>query len=109
MKGYRRLKVGDEVLEGDMFLYKEELRPAFRYKGETVDREMFPHYRPITPKSSMWIEVYEGFVGCWYYDIKRINGKGELHSNPYISKSACVWMAKRTAKALGVEYRGEVK
>lgn len=54
--------------------------------------------------TGMWIEVTD-CNQSWVYGIRRINGKGGLCSKHYTSRSACVWMAKRTAKALGLEYR----
>lgn len=114
MKGYRRLKVGEIIKEGDKYTseFCKELSHCSATIGNKYDGSG-KFYRPLPqqkPKPSMWIEVF-GYnsIKLWSYGIFRRNGKGVLNSKPYTSKSACVWMAKRTAKALGVEYRGVTK
>lgn len=55
-----------------------------------------------------WIEVWQVFAvrnTYWRYVVRRRNGKGTLKSCVYTRRASCVWMAKRTAKQLGVEYR----
>lgn len=111
MKGYRRLKAGEIVEKGDKYisLFNNGILTLCSATIGNIYDGSGKFYRKIEqikkPKPSMWIEVVSS--ACFYqYVLCRRNGKGVLQSELYKERSACIWMAKRTAKALGVEYRG---
>lgn len=49
MKGFRRLKVGEVIREGDIFLLRGVSKPA-KFIGCALDKHLLNHYRPLTKK-----------------------------------------------------------
>ena len=49
MKGYRKLKVGEVIREGDVFMLGETVTEA-KLIGSKFDDDFKPHYRPLTKK-----------------------------------------------------------
>ena len=54
MKGYRKLRVGEVIRKGDVFMLGDVVEPAVMI-GLKIDDDFKPHYRPLPAKKvEMW-------------------------------------------------------
>lgn len=90
--------------------YDRITRAHDRPSWVNLAQELADYMRP--KDRGLWIEVHRRIwvtPSEWGYWVHRVNGRVILKSGWYKSRSSCVWMAKRTAKTLGIRYKEVAK
>lgn len=80
MKGYRKLRVGEVIKQGDVFLdaYNNNKKESANFwAGTTIGDLHQDHYRPIKKqgKRYSYIARVTNGIGIYYVEIIGINGK----------------------------------